>query len=128
MNEKEGRLHIVVKDTGIGIPKDKIENLFDSFSQVDESTTRKYGGTGLGLIISKKLSEAMGGRIWVDSEENVGSTFSFEIVTSEAPPIPKEHINRQIPELTGLKTVIVDDNETNLKIFDACYETGRSMV
>lgn len=73
-----------IKDSGIGIPQERLGQLFKSFSQVDVSTTRKYGGTGLGLAICKKLTELMGGKIWVDSEEKKGSTFAFEI------PLPEQ--------------------------------------
>ncbi|OHD18261.1 MAG: hypothetical protein A2Y34_05875 [Spirochaetes bacterium GWC1_27_15] len=73
-------LQISVKDTGIGIPEEKKERLFKSFSQVDSSSTRKYGGTGLGLIISKKLVEMMSGRMWFESNENKGSTFYFSVI------------------------------------------------
>ncbi|WP_442936470.1 ATP-binding protein [Nostoc sp.] len=76
-----------VKDTGIGIPRDRLERLFKAFSQVNSSITRQYGGTGLGLAICKQLCELMGGRIWVESELSVGSTFYFTISTSV---IPKE--------------------------------------
>ena len=72
-------VHFAVRDTGIGIPRDKMERLFKSFSQIDSSTTRKYGGTGLGLVISKKLVEMMKGTIWVESEPGLGTTFHFTI-------------------------------------------------
>ena len=72
-------VHFAVKDTGIGIPQDKMERLFKSFSQIDSSTTRKYGGTGLGLVISKKLVEMMKGTIWIESEPGLGTTFHFTI-------------------------------------------------
>ena len=74
-----------VKDTGIGIPRDRLERLFKAFSQVDSSITRQYGGTGLGLAICKQLCELMGGRIWVESELNAGSTFYFTIAASIIP-------------------------------------------
>ncbi len=104
-----------VKDTGIGIPPDKLERLFKSFSQVDASTTRKFGGTGLGLAISKQLSELMGGRIWVNSEVSKGSTFSFTILASEIPDYVSPKVVSDV-QLAGKQLLIVDDNATNREI------------
>jgi len=108
-------LHLSVRDTGIGIPKDRMDRLFQSFSQVDSSTTRKYGGTGLGLVISKRLSELMGGSMWVNSEEGVGSTFHFTIQT-QATTSPHSDKPIVVPQLKGKRMLIVDDNETNRRI------------
>jgi signal transduction histidine kinase/CheY-like chemotaxis protein/HPt (histidine-containing phosphotransfer) domain-containing protein len=105
-----------VRDTGIGIPKDRMFRLFQSFSQVDASTTRNYGGTGLGLAISKHLCEMMSGNIWVESEAGLGSTFYFSIL-AEAPEI-KASANpaKDYSPLMGKRLLVVDDNETNRKI------------
>ncbi len=84
-DERFYRYHFYVQDTGIGIAADKLDKLFESFQQADASTTREYGGTGLGLSISKQIIELMGGRFWVESELNVGSTFHFEIQLEVAP-------------------------------------------
>jgi CheY-like chemotaxis protein/two-component sensor histidine kinase len=102
-------LEFSVKDTGIGIPSEKMNQLFKSFSQVDTSTTRKYGGTGLGLAICDRLVNLMGGKIWVESEERKGATFFFTIDTTasdtQADPI-------QTAELEGKRILIVDNNQT----------------
>ncbi|MBI3160899.1 MAG: PAS domain S-box protein, partial [Chloroflexi bacterium] len=108
-------VHFVVRDTGIGIPANRLDSIFQSFSQVDASTTRKYGGSGLGLAISKRLVELMGGKMWVESVEGKGSAFHF---TVQAPPtmLTKHAAGTGAPELTGRRLLIVDDNETNRRI------------
>ncbi len=101
-----------VKDTGIGIAEDKLFLLFKPFMQADSSTTRKYGGTGLGLSITKRLVEIMGGRIWVETEENNGSTFSFTIKITRSDK-SANYESAVLPQLEGKKILIVDDVETN---------------
>jgi PAS domain S-box-containing protein len=112
-------LHFTVRDTGIGIPADRLDRLFQAFSQVDASTTRKYGGTGLGLAVSKRLSELMGGTMWVESEgvPDKGSAFHFTIQAPEAADLPRRpHLRGESPELRGRSVLIVDDNDTNRRI------------
>lgn len=104
-----------VRDSGIGIPPDKADKLFKVFTQVDSSTTRKYGGTGLGLVITEKLVALMGGRIKVTSEVGKGSTFSFNI-RAKASQAPMLNQIRHSPEIQGKKVLVIDDNSTNLKI------------
>jgi two-component system, sensor histidine kinase and response regulator len=109
-------LQFLVRDTGIGIPQDKQKMIFDAFSQADGSTTRKFGGTGLGLTISGRLVEAMGGRIWVESTPAKGSCFHFTAdlgVSSETRQLAK--LAEAIP-LAGIRVVVVDDNLTNRRI------------
>ena len=117
---KGNELLFTVRDTGIGIPADRMDRLFQSFSQADLSTTRKYGGTGLGLVISKRLSELMGGTMWVESEgiPGKGSTFKFTINLAPAQvAASKREVAQGIQsQLDGRRILVVDDNETNRRI------------
>ncbi len=110
--EAHATLRLAVRDTGIGIPADRMSVLFNAFTQVDGSTTRKYGGSGLGLAISKQLVEIMGGTIGVESEEGKGSTFWFTVTLAKQlekqPDMPEKRA-----EITGLNVLVVDDNETD---------------
>ena len=116
--EKGYRLLFSVTDTDIGISKDGIEKLFKAFQQVDTSTTRRYGGTGLGLVISRRLVEYMGGTIWVESTPGSGSTFFFSVILkpSEA-PIPA-HQTPKTGLLESRAVLVVDDNATNRRILE----------
>jgi len=114
--EHEVTIKFKVIDTGIGIPKDRIDCLFDSFTQVDASTTRKYGGTGLGLTISKQLAELMDGQIGVESEEGKGSTFWFTAVF-EKQPNSKEDNFVVMEDIKGQNILVVDNNATLRRVF-----------
>jgi CheY-like chemotaxis protein/nitrogen-specific signal transduction histidine kinase len=116
---QELELHFEVEDTGIGIAPEKLELIFDSFTQADGSMTRNRGGTGLGLAIAKKLTELMDGKIWVQSEPGKGSRFHFTMVC-EAVPITQSEPEPAKPEiLRGLRVLAVDDNRTNRRIIGA---------
>jgi PAS domain S-box-containing protein len=110
------RLSFSVRDTGIGIPPERMDRLFRSFSQVDASTTRVYGGSGLGLAISRAIVQAMGGDITVTSEVGVGSTFSFDLVFERAAGHIEAGRSTVVPSLSGCRALIVDDNDTNRRI------------
>jgi PAS domain S-box-containing protein len=110
------RVHLTVRDTGIGIAPDRMDRLFESFSQVDASTTRRYGGTGLGLAISKRLVELMGGRMWVESVEGQGSAFQIEFVAEQAEAPRRAPFDGAQPQLAGKRLLVVDDNATNREI------------
>jgi signal transduction histidine kinase/DNA-binding response OmpR family regulator len=113
---EQALLSFEVRDTGIGIPKDRMDRLFRSFSQVDSSTTRRFGGTGLGLVITKRLVELMGGDIRVESEVGHGSTFSFTLPTMIAALPDVSHRGTQLALIRGKTVLIVDDHRTNLLI------------
>jgi len=110
-------LHCSVRDTGIGIPKEKICWLFDKFTQADASTTRKYGGTGLGLAISRQLAELMGGEIGVESEEGRGSLFWFTVRMNRQTVVPQAD-TLSFADLCNVNVLIVDDNATNREIMN----------
>jgi CheY-like chemotaxis protein len=109
-------LHIIVRDTGIGIPQEQRDRLFHSFSQVDSSTARRYGGTGLGLAISKRLTELMSGNMWVESEVSKGSTFHFTIQTEVGSGPAPAYLRPRQPDLRGKRVLIVDDSATARRI------------
>ncbi|SHE81482.1 Hpt sensor hybrid histidine kinase [Marinomonas polaris DSM 16579] len=119
-NQDENIIHFSVQDTGIGISKDKQNNLFQSFSQADTSTTRRFGGTGLGLAISKRLIQLMGGDIWVESEENKGSTFHFTINLQSAKNIPSQYALNSHTNLS--QVMVVDDNDSAREVLKASVE------
>jgi len=132
-NSNHYRVRYSISDTGIGIPREKLRSIFEPFTQVDGSTTRKYGGTGLGLTITARLVELMGGRIWAESEVGHGSTFHFEICFDKA----RESIARKVvvpADLRGVAVLIVDDNTTNRRVLSelvrrwgalpTCVESG----
>lgn len=115
-------LHFTVSDTGIGIASDKFEIIFSSFQQADGSTTRKYGGTGLGLTISRQLVQMMGGTIWVESEANTGSTFHFTatFTLSRCEDLPD--IKPKDIDLNGVPILIADDSRTNRLVIRGMVE------
>lgn len=113
MQNDNPMLYVRVSDTGIGIAADRLDRLFRSYSQVDSSTSRRFGGSGLGLVISKRLCEIMGGAIWVESREGNGTTFHFTI---SATPAPSE-VTPTPPELAGRRVLVVDD-----------YASSREMI
>ncbi|WP_423146570.1 two-component regulator propeller domain-containing protein [Rubrolithibacter danxiaensis] len=114
--EQDIELSFEVKDTGIGIPDEKLNRLFKAFSQVDSSTTRKYGGTGLGLAISERLIMLMGGNITVDSAVGKGTTFQFTIKAGLGKESEKQYVHLNTEENEGKHILVIDDNATNLSI------------
>ena len=121
--EKEDlQLGFEITDTGIGIPEDKLGRLFKAFTQVDSSTTRKYGGTGLGLVICERLVCLMEGTISVQSKEGIGTSFKFDIYCKQSNEVPKSTVYLGTAGCEGKRVLIVDDNETNLKILKTQLE------
>ena len=132
-------LHFTVSDTGIGIPKEKQALIFDAFTQADASTTREFGGTGLGLTISSRLIEMMGGKIWVESEAGKGSEFHFTARVGVG-SIPASQAQTELPDglLRGARVLVVDDNQTNRRILErlltrwgmhpVCVESGQNAL
>ena len=112
----EALLHVAVRDTGIGIDEGKLGMIFESFSQADSSTTRRFGGTGLGLTISSRIVELLGGRLQVASKLGEGSTFSFTFATPYASAALGSKVRWSAKQLVGLGVLIVDDNATNRRI------------
>jgi two-component system sensor histidine kinase/response regulator len=112
------RLHFAVRDTGVGVPAEKQERIFEAFSQADGSMTRKYGGTGLGLTICKLLAELMGGRIWMESQTGEGSTFHFTILLAlqDAPAARPRSVHSE--QLRDMQVLVVDDNLTNRRVLE----------
>jgi light-regulated signal transduction histidine kinase (bacteriophytochrome)/CheY-like chemotaxis protein len=115
-NDDEAMLHFAVSDTGIGIPLEKQQIIFDAFTQADSSMTRQYGGTGLGLSISSRLVKMMGGRIWVESEVGHGSTFHFTVRLRMQKSSCRRYEPVGVEMLQGLAVLIVDDNATSRRI------------
>jgi CheY-like chemotaxis protein len=122
------RLHFTVRDTGIGIPPEKLDRVFEAFSQADSSTTRRFGGTGLGLTISSRLVEAMGGSIRVESDVGRGSTFAFSIDLQVAEDAPTTEEWLEWPDLCRRTVLVIDDNATNRHVLQQMLESWGMQV
>ena len=124
LDETSAVLHFCVRDTGIGMTPEQCGKLFQSFSQADTSTTRRYGGSGLGLVICKRMVEMMNGRIWVESEQGKGSTFHFEATFGRQSESSARSV-RRAGELAGVRVLVVDDNQTAREILsEMCASFG----
>ncbi len=121
-DDTQATLKFSVQDTGIGMTEQQAAKLFQPFAQADSSTTRKYGGTGLGLTISKRLAEMMGGEIWVESEQGRGSSFSFTANFGLGKEKAKKRF-KPASELRGMKVLVVDDNATSRSILQEMLES-----
>jgi two-component system sensor histidine kinase/response regulator len=127
--EEEGiLLRFSVKDSGIGIPQDKLSKVFAAFEQADTSTTRLYGGTGLGLSISTRLAQLMQGRVWVESQVGVGSTFHFTARFSPMTTLIERQPSASPDALAGVRVLVVDDNATNRRILETMLSTWGMIV
>ena len=126
--EAQAELKFMVQDTGIGLTEEQCGKLFQAFSQADSSTTRKYGGTGLGLTISKKLTEMMDGKIWVESEPGVGSTFIFTVVlgrhSDEKKATDKGDDIEALKDIRGARILLAEDNEINQQVAQGLLENA----
>jgi len=111
-------LHFTVRDTGIGIPPDKLASIFEPFTQADASTTRRFGGTGLGLTISARLVSLMGGTIRAESDVGKGSRFFVTLPFEARAEVPQPAPRRELKDLRGMRVLVVDDNATNRRILD----------
>jgi len=135
---EDGVLRFTVVDTGVGIPEEKLKLIFDPFSQADSSTTRKYGGTGLGLTISARLAELMGGKIWVESEVGRGTKFHFTARLKGASGLMSAEASNPAEIPRGAKVLVVDDNKTSRRILEGmlrgwelnvkCVESGEAAL
>ncbi|HTQ60308.1 MAG TPA: response regulator [Candidatus Solibacter sp.] len=112
-------LHFMVSDTGVGIPPEKQKLIFDPFTQADTSTTRKYGGTGLGLTISSRLVNMMGGKIWLESQPGSGTEFHFTVAFNRSHAAVAEEPLVSPEPLRGVKVLVVDDNRTNRRVLES---------
>ncbi len=114
--DKEVALHFIVRDTGIGIPPDRQAAIFEMFEQADSSSTRRYGGTGLGLTICQRLADLMGGRLWLESQTGNGSRFHFTIRLGIRQELMTRPPQAELAGLSGMRVLVVDDNATNRRI------------